>query len=311
MFDLSSKHDRTSSQLTNCTLPPEPTNHLTPQQQHAALLQQVGEAVELIELEKVQQIRVSQWVAKLSNCPNNPVWSKNINFYLSALLLMVRQRQLHAPFSHPPPNATLPTLTPYDLPYPLREQLQPSQSHTSRSKGKPSAHSTSKQKGKHNNSFHKKIYIVDQLDYNLSSQTVPLQQGLNPNHSGDEIEMEELCMEQVIRPLPSTNSKARSRHSGYKSHSRTRKATPTPNPNKENQSTHHNQAVSRKLFDSKEKRLKLTERTDEASEVSECSVIKYLVEAPSTTPNTDILIEMLDKCTDLVRCNRKDLEHST
>jgi len=72
---------------------------------------------------KQERIRMKEWITKLSWKQSNPIWKKNINFYLKVMLEMLKDGQLAAPFNTLPPQGPLKTLTMYDLPFPLRQKL--------------------------------------------------------------------------------------------------------------------------------------------------------------------------------------------
>jgi hypothetical protein len=51
---------------------------------------------------KQERIRLREWISKLSWRQNNPVWKKNINFYLKVMSEMIKEGQLSAPFNAMP-----------------------------------------------------------------------------------------------------------------------------------------------------------------------------------------------------------------
>ncbi len=72
---------------------------------------------------KHQRIRINEWLVKLTYKQFNPVWKKNLNFYLAVMLEMMYQRKIGEPFIILPNDGPLPKLTIYDIPYPIRQKF--------------------------------------------------------------------------------------------------------------------------------------------------------------------------------------------
>ena len=72
---------------------------------------------------KQERIRVKEWINKLSWKQNNPIWKKNINFYLKVLHTMIGNGKIDSPFNALPGDGPIKKLTLYDIPFPLRSNF--------------------------------------------------------------------------------------------------------------------------------------------------------------------------------------------
>ena len=72
---------------------------------------------------KSERIRLNAWIKKLCSVIDNVFWRKNRNFYAEVLACMLLHQQLGFPFNKPPPEDSLPKLTPYEVPFSIRQEL--------------------------------------------------------------------------------------------------------------------------------------------------------------------------------------------
>jgi len=72
-------------------------------------------------LNKNEQIRIRQWIKKLSSVINNILWRKNRNLYAKYLYGMLKTKSgLIEPFNKCPPDGSLAKLSIYEIPYNLK-----------------------------------------------------------------------------------------------------------------------------------------------------------------------------------------------
>jgi hypothetical protein len=72
------------------------------------------------QLGKNEQIKLRQWIKKLSSVINNITWRKNRNLYAKYLYFMLKSKSgLLEPFNKSPPDNSLPKISIYDIPYHL------------------------------------------------------------------------------------------------------------------------------------------------------------------------------------------------
>ena len=76
-------------------------------------------------LTKNEQIRIRQWIKKLSSVINNILWRKNRNLYAKLLLAMLKTKSgLLEPFNKCPPEGSLPKLSIYEIPFNLKSYIE-------------------------------------------------------------------------------------------------------------------------------------------------------------------------------------------
>ena len=85
------------------------------------LQKHVAESLDIIS--RHQRIKIQAWLKKLDMRMENVVWKQNRNFYMKVLHEMILARDIQEPFNKVPPEGPLPTLSPYDVPYPLRTKF--------------------------------------------------------------------------------------------------------------------------------------------------------------------------------------------
>lgn len=87
----------------------------------ARLQKQIIDSLEAVD--RHQRIKIQAWLKKLDMRMDNAVWKQNRNFYMRVLYEMMLAREIQEPFSRVPPEGPLPTLSPYEVPYPLRTKF--------------------------------------------------------------------------------------------------------------------------------------------------------------------------------------------
>ncbi|DAZ95863.1 TPA: hypothetical protein N0F65_009065 [Lagenidium giganteum] len=112
IFDDFDVHNLSRS-LEICNVgPSEELMNLEQQQTHVrTLLAQAHELNQRVQQSKHQQIRVARWIQALQHQPiANATWMKNVLEYVTLLIQMLIEGRVEDPFTHMPPQGTLPVL---------------------------------------------------------------------------------------------------------------------------------------------------------------------------------------------------------